>query len=668
MYPQCTNALIQTTTVDVDPHPEQEQRVIAESTKPPTVSEQRVIVESTNPSTVSEQRVSANSEIQPAIEMTNMQTYETSQAPINKHHDTAPPSNVLLQETVNVPNTLISARNRSRHTVTRPPAITDRVTRLDTKKTLAQASQTSATLNLDGLGKPLKYRTAKAGPNTTQWQKAEGEEIQRLIDTHTIRAIHPHEQPIERKGESTYYNPQVKEKTASDGSTTYRVRGTIGGDRILYPGPTTARTAAMPLVKLLIQSVVSDNKRFMTLDIKDFYLNTPLDRSEYLRISAKFLPSQIIMHNNLQPYLQKGSILFEVNKGMYGLPQAGLLAQNRLITHLATHGYHQTKATCLFRHETNGTDFSLVVDDFGVKYSNKSGAQHLIDTLQQLYIITIDWTGSKYLGFSIVFDHDRHTVDLSMPGYIDKVLQRFSAQQTRGAASPALYTPPSYRQPDQRPVSDDSPPLTPVLVHQLQEIVGCLLYYARGIDITILIAVKHLASLQANPTNDTMKTALRLIAYCARYPNNFIRYHACDMILHIQSDASYLSRPEARSVAGGIFYVGNHDQPTTINGAIHAISSIIPAVVASVAEAEYAALFLNGQEGASLRHILNALGYPQPATVILCDNKCAHGIATDTIKPKRTKGVDMKFHWIRDRIRQGQFQVMWRKGVDNLAE
>ena len=70
----------------------------------------------------------------------------------------------------------------------------------------AQAFQTSATLNLDELGRPLKYRTAKNGPNTTYWQQAEGEEIQRLLDTHTIRAIHA----IERKGESTYYNPQVK--------------------------------------------------------------------------------------------------------------------------------------------------------------------------------------------------------------------------------------------------------------------------------------------------------------------------------------------------------------------------------------------------------------------------------------------------------------------------
>ena len=138
------------------------------------------------------------------------------------------------------------------------------------------------------------------------------------------------------------------------------------------------------------------------------------------------------------------------------------------------------------------------------------------------------------------------------------------------------------------------------------------------------------------------------------------------MILHIQSDASYLSRPEARSIAGGIFYVGNHDQPTTINGAI---SHQLDAVVASVAEAEYAALFLNGQEGASLRHIINALEYPQPATVILFDNKCAYGIATDKIKPKRKKkNMDMKFHWIRGHLRQGQFRVMWGKGVDNLAD
>jgi hypothetical protein len=59
---------------------------------------------------------------------------------------------------------------------------------------------------------------------------------------------------------------------------------------------------------------------------------------------------------------------------------------------------------------------------------------------------------------------------------------------------------------------------------------------------------------------------------------------------------------------------------------------------------------------------------PQPATTILCDNKCAVGIAMDIVKPKRTESIDMRFHWIRDRIRQGQFNITWRKGADNLAD
>ena len=409
----------------------------------------------------------------------------------------------------------------------------------------------------------------------------------------------------------------------------------------------------MPLVKLLIHSVVSDNKSWLTLDIKDFYLGTPLDRPEFLRIPMKYIPGQIISANNLQPFLHNQHILFQVNKGMYGLPQAGLLAQKRLITHLALHGYHQTDATCLFRHQSNGTDSSLVVDDFGVKYStmegvnhlittlqllyviNKystmEGVNHLITTLQLLYVITIDWTGGKYLGFTIAFNHDCRYVDLSMPGYIAKALQRFAPHLSVGAASPATYVPPAYGHPDLLRVSDSSPTLTSEQKLTLLEIVGSLLYYARGIDVTILTAVNHLASAQADPTVTVMLAATRLLAYCARYPDNALRYHACDMILHIQSDSSYLSRPGARSVAGGIFYLGNVDQPTIINGAIHAISSIIPSVVASVAEAEHAALFLNGQEGEWLRHLLVSLGYPQPPNIILCDNKCAHGIATDTV-------------------------------------
>ena len=62
----------------------------------------------------------------------------------------------------------------------------------------------------------------------------------------------------------------------------YRICGTAGGDRINFDGPTKANTAALSTVKILLQSVVSDNAYFMTLDIKDFYLMTPLPRPEYI--------------------------------------------------------------------------------------------------------------------------------------------------------------------------------------------------------------------------------------------------------------------------------------------------------------------------------------------------------------------------------------------------
>ncbi len=142
------------------------------------------------------------------------------------------------------------------------------------------------------------------------------------------------------------------------------------------------------------------------------------------------------------------------------------------------------------------------------------------------------------------------------------------------------------------------------------------------------------------------------------------------MILFLHVDASYLSPSHARSVVGGYFFLGNDNQPLHINGAIQVFSSIIPCIVSSAGEAECAALFAGAQHTASLRNILADLGYPQPPTVIMCDNTCAIGIATDSIKQKRSKAIDMRFHWVQDRVRQGQFTIIlsYIKSADNIAD
>ena len=545
-------------------------------------------------------------------------------------------------------------------------------TRPEAPVTRSRTSATSASavssLNLAADGSPLTYAKAIRGDQEAHWRQAEVEEFNRLFSSNTMKPLHPHEQPLQRRKDTSYYNPQIKEKEDSAGNRTYRVRGTIGGDRINYPGETSASTAAMPVVKILLQSVISDDSNWMTLDIKDYYLNTPLARPEYIRIQRKLIPLSTMVQHELEQFMSNNSILFEVNQGMYGLPQAGYLAQQKLIEHLRKHQYHQTDTPCLFRHSSNGTTFALVVDDFGVKYTDKAAAQHLIEALKEIYDIKIDWTGAKYIGFTIQFNRLLKTVTLSMPAYIAKVLERFAPELRQGAASPSIYTPPSYGAHTQSPTQDTSEVLTPQAAKRIQEIVGSLLFYARGVDITLLPTVNLLASLQSSPTQQVEDIADRLLRYCARYPNNELIYHACDMTLFIQADASYLSRPKARSVAGGICYLGNAGLPHHINGAIHAVSAIIPSVVASAAEAEYAALFLLGQDGEYLRQVLASMGYNQSSTLILCDNQCAVGMASNSVKAKRTKSIDMRYHWIRDRVQQGHFHVQWRKGEHNLAD
>jgi hypothetical protein len=92
--------------------------------------------------------------------------------------------------------------------------------------------------------------------------------------------------------------------------------------------------------------------------------------------------------------------------------------------------------------------------------------------------------------------------------------------------------------------------------------------------------------------------------------------------------------------------------------------------VASAGEAEYAALFATGQHAASLRATLSDMGYPQDPIIIMCDNTSAIGIATDSIKQKRSKAVDTHFHWIRDRdrMRQDQFIIAYIPTQQNLAD
>ncbi len=146
----------------------------------------------------------------------------------------------------------------------------------------------------------------------------------------------------------------------------------------------------------------------MTMDIKDFYLNTPMARYEYMQLKILDMLDDIIEQYKLNDIITPdGHIYCEMQKGMYGLPQAGIIVQELLEDRLRQHGYTQSKTTPgLWLHETLPILFSLVVDDFGVKYVGKENALHLLNTIQKYFKCSCDWDGKQYCRLTIKWDYE----------------------------------------------------------------------------------------------------------------------------------------------------------------------------------------------------------------------------------------------------------------------
>jgi hypothetical protein len=152
-----------------------------------------------------------------------------------------------------------------------------------------------------------------------------------------------------------------------------RVRLTVGGDILDYTGDVATSTAYITTFKILINSTLSTEDAEMTMvDIKTYYLETPLPIYHYMRLPLSIIPDDIIAKYNLQAIAVSGWVYIEIRKGMYGLKQGSLLANQVLQQRLAHYGYYHVQHTPgLWLHKKRPIAFTLVMDDFAVKYVGK---------------------------------------------------------------------------------------------------------------------------------------------------------------------------------------------------------------------------------------------------------------------------------------------------------
>ena len=130
---------------------------------------------------------------------------------------------------------------------------------------------------------------------------------------------------------------------------------------------------------------------------------------------------------------------------MYGLPQSGLLANKLLEEQLNKHGYWQSKLVPgLWKHDARPIHFTLVVDDFGVKYTQQEDVDHLKTILERNSTVTADWTGQQYIRTTLDWDYEQRRVHLSMPNYVKKALKLFQNKVRKEQHAPHPCAPIIY--------------------------------------------------------------------------------------------------------------------------------------------------------------------------------------------------------------------------------
>jgi hypothetical protein len=275
-----------------------------------------------------------------------------------------------------------------------------------------------------------------------------------------------------------------------------------------------------------------------------------------MRLTLRIIPQEIIDKYKLGDKAKNGYVYIRIDKGMYGLPHTGRLANDLLVKRLTPHGYHPVEHTHgLWRHTPRPVTFKLVVDDFGEKYVGKDNVDHLLNALNENYEVTEDGEGKLYCGISLEWDYSNGTVDLSIPGYIENTLHKFQHNKPdRPQYAPYPTRTPQYGSKAQLTLEVvDSPTLDPKRKQRIQQVVGALLYYTRAVDPTIMMAISSLASQQSTATEETETNKTQLLDYCATNSNATIYYKTSEMILYIHSNAGYLNEPKERSRVGGHF-------------------------------------------------------------------------------------------------------------------
>lgn len=337
-------------------------------------------------------------------------------------------------------------------------------------------------------------------------------------------------------------------------------------------------------------------------------------------------------------------------KSLYGLKQAPRAWNEVFTSFLSKYGLVQSKSDpCLFV----GDDINLViyVDDGLIAARSVGAAEEFLNSLKDRFEATIK-NADFFLGYQIDYDIDNRSVKLHQTSYINSLFLRFGMDDCNPSLTPAY--PNTVLTPSE--ICSDYP---------FRKIIGALMYIAVGTRLDIAFAVNRLSQFLDAHSEVHWKMAKRILRYLKATPNIGIKYSTTDSnqnILSLYSDADFANCVTTRkSVSGGIALLNG--------GPIAWLSRKQSIVSTSTTEAEYVAAHDIVKEGLWLIGLLKDLNCTQDKPVVLyCDNSAAVSLISGDADPRRTKHIDVKFHFVKEASRNRVIKIVRIPTAEQLAD
>ena len=488
---------------------------------------------------------------------------------------------------------------------------------------------------------PKTYRQAIESPDSELWKEAMDDEMRSLEENDTFEVV---ALPSDTKAVGGRWVYAIKD---GGGSPIYKARYVAKGfsqvEGIDY-FETFAPTPKMTSVRSIMQIAAENDLTVHQMDVKTAYLNAPIDC--------------LIFVAQPEGYREESTALvWKLKKSLYGLKQSGKNWNEHIDSFFAENRFVRFDADpCVYSRDDSSGFVVLIlwVDDIVLSGTSLTYIDKMKTLLKNRYRMKDLGPISGFLG--IQFSQTEGGITMEQSVYLQNVLEKFEMQNCKPRGTPCEMNP-SASNPSQA-YEHQSP-------RKYREIIGSLIYAMACTRPDLCWIVTKLSQHLDNPTEADWVMVKHVLRYLKGTLDLKLHYKksSSGLCLSGWSDSDWGSSVEdRRSTTGYLFYLNPEGPPISWNSKKQAT------VALSSCEAEYMALAASVQECLFLHMLLKDFLDGQESVEIKADNQGAMGLASKRVTEKRSKHIDIRFHFIREKVENGFISLTHVASEENIAD